>query len=200
MSWYNPTPEEAEDCYYFHKGRYERAAQEKRASEQAENRYRTEKATAQSTMNNLRSDKINFEKRLKGIEDIIKMLEGNGGWFSNNVPDAISKAGKQLEKAEESYKGSIRLTGGGTQASLETAFHTPTVGEESHSAAALTAYKQEKTRLEQAIADVNRQLGSLSSTIDNLNQKIRDCNATQASLSSSMWSSAYDMNHYRKYF
>ena len=138
---------------------------------------------------------LNFEKRLEGIENIIRMLEGAGG----NVPGVISKAISSIKKTDASYHQSIRMTGGSAEASLETVFRAKTVEEDYHSFAALQGYKAEKEKLEQSIAEIKSQIASLSSLVASLNSKISVCNAEQAALQRTMNSSAYEMNHYKRY-
>ena len=199
MSWSNPTPEEAAESYSYYKNRYNSAANQKRASEKQEQSYISQKSQANSQINALSSQKINFERRLRGIEGIIKMLEGSGGFFSKNVPATISKATNALNKVDNSYRKSIRRTGGGSDARLATAFEIKTVEGHPNSSNALQQYKAEKARLEQELQNLKNQLNNLSALVSQLNSKINACNATQASLQSSMNSYAYEMNHYRKY-
>lgn len=198
-SWNNPTNEEAEEAYAYYKGKYNEAAEQKKASERQEAAYSSEKKAAAQDLDDCSRKKVNFEKRLRGIEDIIKMLEGSGGWFSTNVPETIEKAQKSIAKADASFRGSMRLSGGSGSASLEEALKPKTVDEDPHSSAALAEFKAEKARLEQAIEDLRVQIDSLSTLIDSLNKKIKACNAQQGSLQSAMTSYAYDMNHYKKY-
>ena len=150
-------------------------------------------------MNDLSAQKLNFEKRLEGIIKIIKMLEGSGSWFATNVPSTISKATSTIQKTDTSYRRSIRMTGGMVAASLETAFAVKTVESDHRSASALQAYKLEKTRLEQSIADLKSQIAFVSSQISTLSKQISACSAAQASYKNTMNFSAYEMNHYRKY-
>lgn len=91
------------------------------------------------------------------------------------------------------------MTGGVVAASLETAFAVKTVEGDHRSASALQVYKSEKTRLEQSIADLKSQIASLSSQISTLSKQISVCSTAQASYKNTMNSSAYEMNHYRKY-
>lgn len=198
-SWSNPSPDEAAEAYEYYKGKYYNAANQKRASERQERTYASEKTAASSELCSLSSQKGNFEKRLQGIEDIIKMLEGSSGWFSTNVPAAIEKAQRSIAKADSSYRRSIRLSGGAGAASLESAFKTRTVEADPHSSSALSSFKAEQARLEEAINNLNTQIINLSSLVSSLSSKIRSCNSTQASLQASMNSYAYDMNHYKKY-
>ena len=197
MSWANPSPSEAEEQYSYYKNKYNNAAQQKRSSEIQEQNYISERSADVNKISSLRSDKINFEKRAEGIGKIIKMLEGAS--ILNDVPSVISKAVKKLDETESSYRNSIRLSGGVAAASLATAFETRTVEADNNSANALQAYRNEKARLEQEIANLKSQIASLESAVAALTSKIAACNATQASLRVSMNSSAFEMNHYRKY-
>lgn len=199
MSWSNPSPEEAANAYSYYKTKYCNAANQKYASEKQEQSYVSQKSSASSRMRSLSSEKVNFEKRLNGIVNIIKMLEGNGGWFAVNVPSTISKVSSALSKTDSSYRNSIKMTGGVAAASLESAFKAKSVDSDINSATALQRYKTEKARLEQEIANLNTQITTLTNTISTLTSKINACNATQASLRSSMNSYAYEMNHYKKY-
>lgn len=198
-SWSNPSRDDAIEAYEYYKNKYYRAANQKKASERQERSYIAERNTASNKMNNLSAQKVNFEKRLRGIESIIKMMEGTGGWFSSSVPEAIEKAQRSLSKADSSFRKSMRLSGGAGAASLENAFKTKTVEADVNSSAALAAFKAERARLEQEIAELNTQITNLSNTISLLKNKIRACDSLQASLRSAMNSYAYDMNHYKKY-
>ncbi len=196
MSWSNPSPSEAAEMYSYYKHKYENAANQKRASERLEQSYISQRSSASSQLNNAKAQKVNLEKRLEGVEKIIKMLEGTGGWFSTNVPNAIQTAKNKLKQADNSYRSSIKVTGGIAAASIESAFATKAVEEDANSANALNEFKKERTRLEQAISELNSQINNLAATIANLTSSINACNETQASLQSAMNSYAYDMNHY----
>lgn len=196
MSWANPSPSEAAEMYSYYKHKYEDAANQKRASERLESSYVGQKNSAVSQLNAASSQRVNLEKRLEGVEKIIKMLEGSGGWFTSSVPEAIDKAKSKLKQADSSYRSSIRVIGGTTAASIETAFAIKSVEEDPNSANALSEFKKERTRIEQAITELQSQINNLSSLISSLTSSINACNQTQASLQSAMNSYAYDMNHY----
>ena len=196
MSWANPSPSEAAEMYSYYKHKYEDAANQKRASERLESSYVSQKNSAVSQLNAASSQRVNLEKRLEGVEKIIKMLEGSGGWFTSSVPEAIDKAKSKLKQADSSYRSSIRVIGGTTAASIETAFAIKSVEEDPNSANALSEFKKERTRIEQAITELQSQINNLSSLISSLTSSITACNQTQASLQSAMNSYAYDMNHY----
>ncbi len=197
--WIDPSPKEAEEAYSYYKVKYERAASQKYTSERQEAAYIAEKTAAVTKLNSLSSQKASFEKRLRGIEEIIRILEGTGGWLSANVPEAIENAKKSLSKADTSFSGSMRLSGVAGTMCLQNAFLTKTVEEDTHSATALAAFRAEKARLETELDNLHQQLDSLSDLVSSLKSKINACNATQRSLKHSMNSHAYDMNHYRKY-
>lgn len=199
MSWYNPSQEEATEAYSYYQNKYYSAASQYNASMRQEQAYISQKSAATTKMSDVSVQKVNFEKRLEGIIKIIKMLEGSGGWFATNVPSTISKASSTIQKTDTSYKHSIRMTGGIAAASLETAFAVKTVEGDFRSASALQAYKEEKTRLEQSIAELKSQIDFLSSKISTLSKQISSCGVAQASYKNAMNSSAYEMNHYRKY-
>ncbi len=198
-SWSNPSEDEAYEAYSYYRGKYNNAANQKWESERQEQGYRNEKAAAVNQRGELNSQKVHFEKRLEGVEKIIKMMEGRGGWFAADVPSAISKAQKSLAETDTSFRGSIRLSGGGGGASMETAFKPKSVEADAHSASALAAFRAERDNLEQKIAELRSQIANLDAQITSLNSQIRSCNETQSSLQRSMNSYAYDMNHYKKF-
>lgn len=198
-SWSNPSQDEAEEAYQYYKSKYYNAAAQKRESEKQEQSYIEEKNSSIAERDSAQNQKLNFEKRVEGIEKIIKMLEGNCGWFSANVPEAITKAQQSLSRTDSSFRSSMRLSGAGGTASLETAFKVKTVEDDSNSTSALTQFRAEKARLEEEISNLNRQIENLSSMISSLTGKINACNAEQESLRSAMNSYAYDMNHYKKF-
>ncbi len=197
MSWYNPTPDEATDAYTANKNKYADAASQLRASQRQEDNYRAAQRSAVAQQANLASQKLNFEKRLEGIQKIVKMLEGSGGWFSTNVPEAIADGTRTLRKLDDSYRKSIRCDTPAT--SLEAALGVPTVEGDPRSAAALQSYKNEAVRLEQSIQQINSQLASLAAQIATLAKNIQACDAAQSALRRVMNGASYEMNHYKPY-
>ncbi len=146
----------------------------------------------------MKSQKINFEKRIEDIEKIIKMLEG-GSFVFNDVPEKISKANSKLNNVGESYLKSIKVSDGGSKASFEGAFSIKSVQADSYSAAALQQLKKEKMRVEQEINNMSKKINSLTASIDELNKKINSCNNQQRTLRSNMFSYAYEMNHFKRF-
>lgn len=198
MSWFYPSSEEAAESYAYYKRKYDTSASQLRTSEKNEESYRAQKKTANSKLKTASTRRKNFEKRLSGIEKIIESLEGRGGWFSTDVPAAISKASSALQSADESYRKSIRMSGV-PAASLSDAFEIKTVEGDSNSASALREYKAEKARLEQGIAELKGKISSLSAEVSSLTSKINACNNVQADLRKTMVSCAFEMQHYKKF-
>jgi len=193
MSWSNPSADEAAEAYSYYKNQYYSAASQREASVRQENRCISERNVAKNKMGELSSKKLNFEKRLEGIKKIIRMLEGTG-----SVPSSIAKMVRTVKNADESFRMAIKLDNGSI-ASIEDAFRTKSVEEDSHSDAALQAYKNEKNTLEQNIENLKKQISSLSEQISSLTSQINACNSLQSALKRTMNSSAYEMNHYRRY-
>ena len=197
MSWSNPSPKEAEDSYYSAKNSYANAANQRSASERAQSNYIAEKNSCASALQSSQSEKTNFEKRIAGIGEIIKALEGAGGG-GLDVPSAISSVNTAAGNASESFRSAIQCAEI-SQANLSEVFRSKSVDEDANSSGALSAYKSEKTRLEQAVAELERKIASLFSSIDSLSSKINACNIAQANYSRTMSSAAYEMNHFKKY-
>ena len=154
---------------------------------------RNEKKRTASAISNSRTDKLNFEKRLKDIQNIIRMLEGTaGGLFSTNVPGSIRGANVSLRTTNENYHRSIQLIGGGS-ADIEDAFRAKSVEEDRYSSSALNEYKNAARDLEEKIENLKRQIATLSGQMDALSQKISNCSAQQNAANWKMVTSSYDM-------
>ncbi len=198
MSWFNPEPQEAYDLYCYNKNRYLDAAESRAASVRQERQCVYEKQQAQKTISNCKSEKTNFEKRIKGIDQIIKMLEQEGGLFSVSVPSTISTANKKASQTDTSFKGCIK-SDGVTAANMGDVIGVKSVAEELHSSSALTKLKNEKARLEKSVEELNSTISNLNEQISRLTSQIRVCDAEQADLQRVMSSSSYEMSHYRRY-
>ncbi|MGN0537909.1 MAG: hypothetical protein ACI4M3_08045 [Acutalibacteraceae bacterium] len=198
MSWFNPEPQEAQESYYYNKRRFISAAEARADSRRQEKQYAYEKKEAQRTISNCKYEKTNFEKRIKGIEKIIKMLEDTGGFFSVSVPTTISKAVKQSSQADASFKGCIKASDT-VAANLDGVISVKTVEGETHSCSALEKLKSEKARLEESVQELNNRITNLTTQIDTLTSQIRACDAEQASYQRIMAQSSYEMSHYRRY-
>ena len=105
------TQQEAEDQFISAKKNYYEAEQRRAQLSNQMDNYRAEKKYAAEQISSARGERTNFEKRLRGIESIIKMLEGTG-WSSKNAPQSIDKANSALQSANSNYQQCIRLSGG----------------------------------------------------------------------------------------
>lgn len=198
MSWSNPTSEEASQNYAFYKNQYNNAAQNKYASEKQELGYINQKNAATNQLESANSQKLNFEKRIAGISEIINLLEGTPSRGVSDVPSVISEARNKLSQVDEVYNVVISFSG--TEVTnFGDVFENKTVEGDINSSSALQSYKNEKTRIEQSLENVKSQINSLTQTIESLNRSIASCNSYQASCQSTMSSSAYEMNHYQPY-
>ena len=191
------TPEEAADQFIRSRNSYYEAEQRRAQLSNQMDNYRAEKNYAAEQISAARGERTNFEKRLRGIENIIKILEGTG-WFSENVPQSISKANSALQSANNNYRQCIRLAEG-APADMEEVFQATSVEEEFNSGQALDAYRQERDRLEQAIADLNRQIDGFSAQMSELTGKINACSAEQSSVRKILASSACEMARCKPY-
>lgn len=198
MSWFNPEPQEAYDLYCYNKNKYLDAAESRAASMRQEKQCVYEKQQVQKTISDCKSQKTNFEKRIKGIEQIIKMLEQEGGFFSVSVPSTIGTANKNALQVDDSFKGCIK-SDSVTAAGLAGVISVKSVTEELYSNSALTKLKNEKANLEKSLEELNSTITNLNNQLEQLTSQIRVCNAEQADLQRIMSSSSYEMSHYRRY-
>lgn len=197
MSWSNPSSKDAEDSYYHAKNTYANAAAQKSASQRAERNYIAQKNACASDIQSCQTEKTNFEKRIAGIDAIIKALEGSGG-AGIDVPDMIRSVNTAAGNVDASFKGAIHCAEI-LPADFGGIFSSKSVYDDAHSNDALCAYKSEKARLEQAVAELEAKIASLYASIDQLTSKINACNIAQTSYARTMNSAAYDMSHFKRY-
>ena len=186
------TQEEAAEQFARSKKSYYEAEQRRAQLSNQMDNYRAEKKYAAAQISNARGERTNFEKRLRGIEDIIKVLEGTG-WFSENAPQSISKANSALQSANSDYQQCIRLSGGVSAADMEGTFRAKSVEEDPNSGQALDAYRQERERLAREIENLNRMIDGFSAQMSELTGKMNACAAEQSAVRRSMMSSACEM-------
>ena len=189
------TKDQAAENFFNARDTYTKAATEKAYWANQEENARNAKNYAAAQISSSRSEKINFEKRLQGIRDIIKMLEG-GGFFSTDVPATIRDANTTLTSTNDSYHKCIRLSEGGA-ADMENVFQAQSVPDDQNSGRALEEFKAAARELDAAIKDLERRIANLEGQMGELTKKINACSAEQASLRKTMWSSSYDMLRYR---
>ena len=160
--------------------------------------YTAQRNQKNSQLSSCKTRKKSDERRLSSVREILKVLDKKGGWFSSNVPDAISEAKRSLSELDESFRKSMKLTGGRAAANMETAFKVKNVRDDRDSADALSEYERVCRDLEQSVADLNKTINSLNSSISQLNQKIRSCQNRQNQLSRDIRDHEYWMSYWKK--
>ena len=171
---------------------YEAGQQQARLSNRIEN-CRAQRQFAAARESAARSEKTNFEKRLRGIEEIIKILEGGGWLFSTDVPRSIESANSALRSVNSDYQQCIRLTDGGSAADMEEVFHAKSVTEDSHSNGALNAYRQERDRLEREIENLDIMIKTCAARMGELTAEINACSLEQGAMRKTMMIHACEM-------
>lgn len=191
--WYNCSQSEAQDGYDTAKQRYNNAAYE---LSQTKSRYESclkEYSSQRQKLDSASRDKINFQKRIEQIENVIKMLSEGG-----DINDAVENANSAAKKAEEYLSGSIKCSGINSP-SISKTFGCRKVEEDPDSANALAEFKKEKSRLEQSVAEVESQLRAMEEMVDNLRKQVTGLETMQHSAQRTMKMSAYEMSHFKKY-
>ena len=193
MGWNNCTQTEAQDCYDAAKSRFNNAAEEYTSAGKklgaCEDAYKRTSAQADS----MRSDKLNFEKRVEQIGDVIRDLDVEG-----RVNTDIQEANRFAGVVEENFAESI-ICSGVNCPSITQALKTPFVSENRFSLNALNELRKEKARLEQAIRDVNAKLNALEQEMEALNKQMNALVQVQADMKKVIGASIYDMAHFKKY-
>lgn len=146
---------QAQENYCYYKNKYQNAVQEKQMLKRS--------------IDDSKSDRINFSKRIKELGVIIQMLEGNS--LFNGVPFHIDKADKLSQKTDQSFKECIKCDGVAC-ADFHKVFRTKCVTEDTNSNSALTKFKQEKQRLETELDNLNRKINSLETQVEDLTRNI----------------------------
>lgn len=188
---------DASEYYYYYKDKYNRAVSDRSASYKKEESYISQRNQKRSQLNRCNADKSAADKRLKDVDNIIKMLEGKSGWFGTNVPDKINDAQKAVGNVDAGFRKSIRLIDGGS-VDLKEAFPIKTVAGNSNSNAALIRLRQESSNLRQRIKDLNQSISSLNTAITQLNRDIRACDSRQTSLTKDINNYLYQMNYWKR--
>lgn len=198
MGWFNPSSQEATDEYYYSKRRYTNAANQRQAAKNAQENCRGEVKQAKAEIKACKKDKINFEKRIADIKKIVGSLEGSGSSAGCNAPDLVSKVNSSADETDQSYKTSIKCSDY-APASMVDSFRSKSIDEDSNTSGALAKFKNEIIRLQQELEALKARMNNLSSTVNDLQAKIRAYSVEQMNWQREMNISAYDMNHYKRY-
>lgn len=193
MSWNNPSQDEAQEAYDDARSRYNAAAEDYCQSSAAYETYSDELRQAQTKIDGVQSDKVNIEKRIEGIDSILNMLSENG-----EVNETIGEVTKIAAMAEEKMRYAINCTGVGSPG-LGSAFRGLRVMEESHSASAYAAYKKERDRLVQSVAELNSMIANLEQSTQELTAKMNSAFNSMTDSRKAMYTNAYEMDHYKQY-
>lgn len=186
----------AEEMYGYYRQKRDTAASVKSTAESRQNEYTAQKKQAERERKDSNSTKINLEKRLEGVRKILGMMNGSGGFFSENVPERIVDAVRKAADAGTDFNGCIRCTGI-TAANLGEKFTSENVGSNTHTANALAAFRAEETRLVNLIEEIKRQISRLDSQIEVLKSNISSCSQTISQAKSTVRNSESWMSYYR---
>ena len=159
------TKEEAKYYYNKYMQAYEEVKGNCNKAASAVDLYKSQRNTQESNLATCKTQKKNLEARLADINAIISLLD-------NKVPSFIDKANKSVSSADEKYSSAIKCTGI-TAASVQTAFYTKGVREDSNSADAYERCRVEKKRLEEGIEDLRLRMISINNAINALSSNIR---------------------------
>ncbi len=181
----------ASEGYYSSKSKYLNAAAEKRHYQQAQDSYTAERNRNLSAVSACQSSKLNFEQRIADLTAIINKME-------NEVPDTVTGANSASSQADASYKQEIQCQDIPAP-DLSTVFHCKSVEEDASSGQALQLFKSEKIRLENALQELEQRIQQAFAAIDELTSQIQSCAVHQAELRNVMLSSAYTMEHCRRF-
>ena len=192
MSWNNCTPTEAQDAYDAAKSRYNRSAEEYVSNNRKLDACYADYKAAGAKAESMRSDKLNFEKRVDQIAEVIRLPDDGG-----SVNEKIGEANQVAETVETLLAQSIKCSGVNCPP-LGRVLKTPFVSENSYSLEALNGLKKEKARLEQAIRDVNAKLNALELEVQQLQGQMNSLAQIQHDLSRAMNACAFDMNYFKK--
>ncbi|MBE6843089.1 MAG: hypothetical protein E7510_09725 [Ruminococcus sp.] len=204
MSWHNPNQDEAAEEFYSSRRRFANAATQKYAVTKAAERCWDERNQTQHAIRSCMSDKLNFEKRIEDIRMIIGVISGaiGGSMFGivdgMNIPDVISSFNNHAKKTDESFRECMKCSEI-VAASIHEVFKSKSVDEDLNLSDALKQFRDELARLEQVVRDLQTQMDNLSALVNDLSAKISSLNAEAVSWRKVMLSSAYEMNHFRKF-
>lgn len=193
MGWNNCTQAEAQDCYDAAQSRFNNAAEEFISAGKKIHGYGDVYRQTAAQAESMRSDKLNFEKRVEQIGDVIRDLDVEG-----RVNTDIYESNRFAGIVEANFAESI-ICSGVNCPSITQALKTPFVSENRFSLNALNELRKEKARLEQAIRDVNAKLNALEQEMEALNKQMNALVQVQADMKKVIGASIYDMAHFKKY-
>lgn len=157
------TEEEARSCY-------DRARYNRNAAQNRMNDYIRLRNARSNVLSSQKTEKINLDKRLAGLNKAIKFFEGI---LSNKFEQANIKA----NNAQESYVPAVHCTGSNAiqNASISSAFFTSSVQNEANTNNAYQACLNEKNYVSNKIEELNQSIWKLNNEISGLTADINRC-------------------------
>ena len=132
---------------------------------------RDRKRSTETEMTQFKAQQRSFEARLEQVKSIIT-------FFSQSIARSIGNANKTASALGEKYASAIRCNMI-TSASMERAFHSPTIEQDTIMLSpAVAACESEKARLEQSIENLRKQIHQCEVTIDALVTNLKGMQAT----------------------
>jgi len=193
MDYWEQQLENAQDEYNYYRRKYQNSYSDYKTCDRKISSFQSQQTYYQNMISNLRNNRLNFEKRLKGLQDIVKKLDSSGGMFSDNVPDKIATAANHLVEIQEAYEKSI-VFGDVSSADISDAFKVKTVTEQINSDNALRHFKRKRDELQTALDDVKKSIAKAEDEIKDLKTQIRALEDTQRQLQSTMRNCTINMN------
>ena len=166
--------------------RYEEAKRSKRQAERLAEDARSRRNQNRNTLSDKVREKNNLDERLSDLNKIVRL-------FEQNLEEQFRTDNAKARAAEASYRGAIGCTGGSGSASLADAFYTQSVNANADTASAYRICIQERDRVRNAIAELERTISWLNQEIDNLTREVRTYSNRAAQYQD-------NMNYYRQFF
>ena len=187
-----PTKQEAAYYHRHYSNLYYEARGKRNRANEIMNERTKKKKQSESQLSSCKTQKKNFEERLRGVKKIISFLE-------NNVSQCFDKANKSAISAGEKYVSAIRCDTI-SSANIGSSFHSKTIEEDTIMLKpAHQSCKDEKARLEREIQKLDEQIKTLNNAIASLESDIRRFRNAASNAEDDMRSYASRANHYAHY-
>ena len=189
-----PTTEQVGNERYW--SAYRKYQQASEYADQAQDliyKHESLKSDAEQSKKNAESLKSKLEKRLRQVEEIIKLLDGG------KVSRKLEIANEKAQKADNKFSEAIHTSGITVSPNLAVAYGTQTVQDNSDTNSALSNVRLEKQSLEARILEQVNIIRNAEQTIKDENASIRDYEGQQAYYKKEMRNAESEMYIYRRY-
>lgn len=180
--------------------RYREAAERYNESRRQAEQYAAEKQTMARQMNDANSQKLNFERRLESVIELLGVINGSGGAMvsriGTDVPTAITELNGKADAANASYGSSIR--GQSAAADLRESFGCENPERDPKITNAKEELEKEVRRLRTGIEQLEKSMREMDAKMSDLSARINSANADAASSRQDMMRSEYDIDSYRQ--